>query len=383
MKVPSRYSPYRRGFTLIELLVVIAIIAVLIALLLPAVQAAREAARRIQCVNNMKQIGLALANYSDTNNCFPPGSLDIIPIGQTAYQTNQTYSAQARLLTGLEQQALFNAANFSVSPMNNTTGEFINSTVIDTTLNVFLCPSTPPPTWAIPSGVGLLQNGSPDAPGCSYFGSLGSSLEFDGSQASPPNGVIMYCGRLTTATPNTTNITSIGLQSITDGTSNTIAFGEWKIGSGNLNTFTNPTDIIFVGSSPAGTSRTISGSYNMPNPILVASFPAWLQTCAADLTVAGTRNAHTPLLGLSWSMGLPGATMGNLLQGPNPNYPNCSTNSSLGWPGMWGLSSFHPGGANVVFCDGSVHFVKNSISNPTLWALGSRNQGEIIDSSSY
>jgi prepilin-type N-terminal cleavage/methylation domain-containing protein len=153
MKVPSRYSPYRRGFTLIELLVVIAIIAVLIALLLPAVQAAREAARRIQCVNNMKQIDLALANYSDTNNCFPPGSLDIIPIGQTAYQTNQTYSAQARLLTGLEQQALFNAANFSVSPMNNTTGEFINSTVIDTTLNVFLCPSTPPPILGHPNTV--------------------------------------------------------------------------------------------------------------------------------------------------------------------------------------------------------------------------------------
>jgi prepilin-type N-terminal cleavage/methylation domain-containing protein/prepilin-type processing-associated H-X9-DG protein len=383
MTKPSRYSPRRGGFTLIELLVVIAIIAVLIALLLPAVQAAREAARRIQCVNNMKQIGLAVANYIDTNNVFPPGAFDIIPIGQTAYQTNQSYSAQARLLNGLEQQTLYNAANFFVSPMNNTTGEYINSTVIDTTLNVFLCPSTASPEFPIPAGIGLLQNGSPNATGCSYFASLGSTLEFDGSQASPPNGVIFYEGRLTTSTPNTTNVTSVGLQSVTDGTSNTISFGEWKIGSGNLSVFTNPTDIIFVGSGPAGTSRTVAGSYNMPNPILVASFSTWLQTCAADLTVAGNRNAHTPLLGLSWSMGLPGATMGNLLQPPNPNYPNCSTNTSLAWPGMWGLSSFHPGGANALFCDGSVHFVKNGISSPTLWALGSRNQGEVIDGSSY
>ena len=380
MKTPSCRSPRRRGFTLIELLVVIAIIAVLIALLLPAVQAAREAARRIQCVNNMKQIGLAVANYIDTNNCFPPGSLDFIDNG---YQTNQSYSAHARLLNGIEQQALFNAANFSVAPMNDTIGEYINFTVINTTLTVFLCPSTPPPTWPIPAGIGLLQLGAPVAPGNSYFASVGSSLEFDGSQASPPNGVIFYEGRLTTATPNVPNISSVGLQSVTDGTSNTISFGEWKIGSGNLSVFTSPTDMIFVGSGPAGTGRTVSGSYNMPNPILVASFPAWLQLCATDLTVASTRNAHTPLLGLSWSMGLPGCTMGNLLQAPNPNYPNCSTNTSLGWPGMWGLSSFHPGGANVVFCDGSVHFVKNSINNPTLWALGSRNQGEVIDASSY
>ena len=166
--------------------------------MLPAVQAAREAARRIQCVNNMKQIGLAVANYIDTNNCFPPGSLDFIDNG---YQTNQSYSAHARLLNGIEQQALFNAANFSVAPMNDTIGEYINSTVINTTLTVFLCPSTPPPTWPIPAGVGLLQNGSPDAPGNSYFASMGSSLEFDGSQASPPNGVIFYEGRLTTADP--------------------------------------------------------------------------------------------------------------------------------------------------------------------------------------
>src|SRR5262245_40294229 len=104
----------RLGFTLIELLVVIAIIAVLIALLLPAVQAAREAARRAQCVNNMKQIGLALHNYHSTNDCFPPGGLPTIVPGTLAISANSSFSALARLLNSVEQAPLYNAANFVV-----------------------------------------------------------------------------------------------------------------------------------------------------------------------------------------------------------------------------------------------------------------------------
>src|SRR5262245_36467060 len=116
----------RRAFTLIELLVVIAIIAVLIALLLPAVQAAREAARRAQCVNNLKQLGLALHNYQSVNDCFPPGGLD----ARTGVGTsNQNFAAHVRLLGGLEGQTLYNAANFSVGVINDTYGEFANSTM--------------------------------------------------------------------------------------------------------------------------------------------------------------------------------------------------------------------------------------------------------------
>src|SRR5262249_3851998 len=133
----------RRGFTLIELLVVIAIIAVLIALLLPAVQAAREAARRSQCVNNLKQIGLALHNYESGNGAFPPGNVTARR-GYTDPTLSQwtSWSPHAMLLPYLEQTALYNAANFSLACCQDAPeAHQTNLTVILTRVSGFLCPS--------------------------------------------------------------------------------------------------------------------------------------------------------------------------------------------------------------------------------------------------
>ena len=143
---PSR-ARWRRGFTLIELLVVIAIIAVLIALLLPAVQSAREAARRVQCVNNLKQIGLAIHNYISANDCVPAGGFPAWVQESQYYIYNGDFSVHFRLLPFLEQQNLANAANYSFAVFNSSVGDVINSTVQATRLNAFLCPSDTPPNW--------------------------------------------------------------------------------------------------------------------------------------------------------------------------------------------------------------------------------------------
>src|SRR5262249_6085402 len=152
----------RSGFTLIELLVVIAIIAVLIALLLPAVQAAREAARRAQCVNNMKQIGLALHNYHTSINTFPMG-MSLAWVSQSGYYADWTdWSAHALLLGYLEQQPLYNAANFKQACcFADGIADSYNSTVYLTRISGFLCPS---------DGQAGVQNIN------SYFGSIGTTV---------------------------------------------------------------------------------------------------------------------------------------------------------------------------------------------------------------
>ena len=130
----------RRGFTLIELLVVIAIIAVLIALLLPAVQSAREAARRAQCTNNLKQIGLAMHNYLTAHNVFPPGTAASYNTVNPGCMASMGWSAQALMLGYLEHTPLYNAANFMLDPLQNDS-HWANSTVLFTRLAAFICPS--------------------------------------------------------------------------------------------------------------------------------------------------------------------------------------------------------------------------------------------------
>jgi prepilin-type N-terminal cleavage/methylation domain-containing protein/prepilin-type processing-associated H-X9-DG protein len=357
----------RRGFTLIELLVVIAIIAVLIALLLPAVQAAREAARRLQCVNNLKQLGLGTHNYLSSNDAFPAGAFSSWVPESGAFVVNGDFSAHARLLPYMEQTPLYNSMNFTMSVFQSTLGAAVNQTVTTTVVNTFLCPSSTPPTWTD------VQYNGEQAVGNNYFASYGASLEFNALRVNgPPNGVfeILPMGSMPTTR----------LAAITDGTSNTIAFGEWRIGSGNLSVVTIPTDVIFIGTFPQGTG------FNSPlldMPAGAAVLQPWLAQCAAAAATA--RKPKTPTLGECWAFGLPGYTLGNTLQPPNPPYPNCNTSAQgyITYPAHLGMSSYHPGGANIMLCDGSVRFLKNSTNVVTVWSLGTIGGGEIITSDSY
>jgi prepilin-type N-terminal cleavage/methylation domain-containing protein/prepilin-type processing-associated H-X9-DG protein len=367
----ERGSRTRGGFTLIELLVVIAIIAVLIALLLPAVQAAREAARRMQCVNNLKQIGLAMHNYHSVNDCFPPGGLAVTNTNGTARPENGSMSAHVRMLAGLEQQQLYNAANLYISIKSDALGTAINATVITSRQNVFLCPSCRAPTWVSTAGGGITAF----APGNNYFASYGSGLEWSVTTAAtrtggPPNGMFVVSG-------------VVNIPMVTDGTSNTIAFGEWKTGSGINTVTTIPTDVVFMGSLPGGVSRSTAGTEEMP-ALNIPAFWTWVANCTAGALKLPTPT-FTPVLGETWVNGLCGYTMGTTLLPPNPKYTNCSAGgaNTFDAPGMFNMSSFHPGGANVLMTDGSVKFLKDSVNQATLWALGSRAGGEVLSSDSY
>jgi prepilin-type N-terminal cleavage/methylation domain-containing protein/prepilin-type processing-associated H-X9-DG protein len=362
-----------RGFTLIELLVVIAIIAVLIALLLPAVQAAREAARRIQCVNNMKQIGLGLHNYIQTNNCFPPAILPNTILGTVV--DNSDFSVHVRILPYVEQSSLYNAVNFLIGGCYNyDTQDLTNSTVTQTRIAAYLCPSNQWPNWSLYAGSSNPPPNPPNAPGNDYLASMGSCLEFRSDMTGgPPNGVFFY------GPPGYKS--TVSLQAITDGTSNTGAFLESKTGSGNPALYTLTTDIVFIGTYPSGVTRNTP---QMAMPAGSAAFLPWLQSCAAGFFTAN-RGGHTPYLGQSWAYGIVGYSTGHFLQAPNPPYPTCSTNgtgASMN-PGSFNMTSFHPGGANALLCDGSVRFLKDSTSLQTIWSLGSIAGGEIISSDSY
>jgi prepilin-type N-terminal cleavage/methylation domain-containing protein/prepilin-type processing-associated H-X9-DG protein len=375
----------RSGFTLIELLVVIAIIAVLIALLLPAVQAAREAARRIQCTNNLKQLGLALHNYISATGSAPPGidtTGGMLPAGSysgygpTQNATWTAWSAQALLLPYVEQSPLYNAANFNwACCYSSAQSDATNSTVYLTRITSFLCPS---------DGIAGQRNIN------SYCGSVGAStINY------PADGNTTGIFRVYNAAP-TVACASVTLAGITDGTSNTIAFGEGLVGDyGKTNNYrgngmAGPVDSAGIVSGTGANPLPGNNAESNPKAVVQA-----LQTCNsfwATLAGQGDYGGMKQYTGQTWALGERGQTLFNTVVPPNSMlYPwrSCRLSGSsclscaMDGTTFVNASSNHPGGCNFAFSDGSVKFLKDSINMTTYQALGTRNGGEVVSSDSY
>jgi len=359
----------RRGFTLIELLVVISIIAVLIALLLPAVQAAREAARRAQCVNSLRQMGLALHNYESAVNKFPPGNVTAtIDVGM-GLSSWTGWSPHAMLLPYMEQSPLYNAANFMfITAQESTRGDAVNKTVVLTRIATFLCPS---------------DGNAGKANINSYYASLGATP----IQYAPPNG---DTSGIFTLYNSSIRSSSYGLADVTDGSSNTIAFGEGLVGDG-LNQRSRSNGMTTGGSVPSGLNSLFNAGTNqtLMNQAIQACTTFWKGT--AILSNAGNPNAVglKNYLGRYWAMGERGYTLFHTLVPPNQSdvewrscgftCVGCAPEGSA----IVSANSNHPGGANFTFADGSVKFIKASINQKTYWAFGTRNGGETVSADSY
>ena len=353
---PSR----SRAFTLIELLVVIAIIAVLIALLLPAVQAARGAARRMQCVNNLKQLGLAMHNYESSNSCLPPQMvLSFNATGGIAWKS--IWGASSRITPYLELGAIYNAINY-----NNKVTDPTNATAVSVQIKPFLCPSeiNAQPFTATNATTGIVTSFGLS----NYAWNSGTWYTFGGSSiTTPTQGAIG---------------TNIGrtFASIRDGLSNTILGAEVKT---YLPVYHDCSSI--PGGAPTG-------------PMAYPDVATVLASVAASASGAGCKLA-------AGSNGLPGGGHTRWCNGNSfydgfttalpPNTRSLAGTPALdsdmtsededdGGPTYSAVTSrsYHPGGVNALFADGSVKFIKNTIQWQTWRSIGTVNGGEVVSADS-
>jgi prepilin-type N-terminal cleavage/methylation domain-containing protein/prepilin-type processing-associated H-X9-DG protein len=349
----------RKAFTLIELLVVIAIIAVLIALLLPAVQAAREAARRMQCVNNLKQLGLGMHNYESSNNVLPPQMVLTFTSSGTVFWKS-SWGASSRITPYLELGTLYNAINYT-----NKTTDPSNATAVSTQLKVFLCPSEPNQQAAVLTS----SAGVTTTYGVSNYGWCeGTWYTFGGFAGGGPSpGAIgSNLGRR--------------FASITDGLSNTLLGAEVKTympayhdcGAVPPPGPTGPTaypDVPTVLASVAAAPTSGCKVATAPSGMLGGGHSHWCNgnSFYDGFTTALPPNTQSPA-------GTPALDSDMSSEDEDDGGPTYASVTSRSW---------HPGSVNALFADGSVHSIKNSINWQTWRALGTVGSGEVISSDAY
>jgi prepilin-type N-terminal cleavage/methylation domain-containing protein/prepilin-type processing-associated H-X9-DG protein len=357
----SQRSPATTGFTLIELLVVITIIAVLIALLLPAVQSAREAARRAQCANNLRQIALGTHNYVSAADAFPIGNrglpLHFSPEIDRAYGLCSRavylgHSAFVFLLPYIERGNAYNTYNMT-RPYNS----FVNQTGVANKVSTYLCPSD---TVAAPLPSGFISFAQ-----ASYGASRGlqESTIMNWAKTAMPDQ--------NSPSPDTCNQplgdgmfgvdASVTLNKVTDGTSSTMLFGE-------MSRFKN---------EPEGSNL------NFNSTAWYWAGPPWTRSSywPGDIRITGGAY-QVPMLNVGPDVNGSIIKQCFVLSGASlpPDWINVPACAKLG---QWGFRSLHPGGANFAFADGSVKFIKQTISMGTYRALGTRSAGEVISADQY
>ncbi len=313
---PIPQSARHRGFTLIELLVVIAIIAVLIALLLPAVQQAREAARRTQCKNNLKQLGLALHNYHDAHLCFPFGQQD----------SAKSFSAVSQLLPYFDQGPLYATINFSLPA-----GDAANTAPRNTEIPALRCPSD----FSNPLSA---QGGSTN-----YLTNKGTEVMWH-DPTGPNTGLPAQTGVMFYQS-------CIRIRDITDGTSNTCAISERILADGNNGVVSPIADVFFSPAAPTTADEAITICNAVDTSNLANQFPLFM--------------------GAPWIHGQ------HTYQHINtPNTRSCGFFTVL--RANMPASSRHTGGVQSLLCDGSVRFTSDNIDRGVWRAVGTRAGGEVV-----
>lgn len=318
----ERSNTVRSGFTLIECLVAIAIVGVLVALLLPAIQAAREAARRTQCSNNLRQYGIALHNYHSVTGVLPPGVLV------------NFYSMHTQMLSQMEHANIYNCINFDIAA---PAALFIeNLTCARTATSIFICPSD------------YLSNNS-NTPGMNFCMTNYAGCADNGLSVGVPTNGMFDTG-------------NVGFKDVADGLSMTVAMSEFLVGRNDTaerrRTIYVPSDHRNGPPNDLGqfTSRCLGLDRMEPN--------------------FGT------IKGQIWMIGQKDFTLYNHTLPVNS--PSCSnTMSSLATLGSSTASSLHPGGADCLFGDGHVRFVRESVEASVWRALATRSGGEVIAAESF